>query len=121
MARRQGVALQHHLVAQVAKLPTDRPPDHLALVERLDDELTALNRRFGLTGYHNPNPGGREVDSTPAEPVMDRPPDWFDQRRAPAFERFYDVELAATARRCFPEDVALHASIGGACPLGARG
>lgn len=116
-ARRQSVVLQHHLLAQVANLPGDRPPDHLALVERLDDELTALSARYGLIGYHNPSPGGRKIDSTRAEPVMDRRPGWFDPRRAPAFERFYDAELAATARCCFAADVALHASIPGARPL----
>lgn len=116
-ALRQRLVLQHHLLAQVANLPADRPPDHLALVERLDDELAALNERFGLTGYDDPHPSGRTVDATLAEPVMDRRPGWFDQRRAPAFESFYDAELAATARRCFREDVALHASIPGACPL----
>ena len=116
-ACRHRLVLQHHLLAQVAGLPTDRPPDHLALVERLDAELAALNRRFGLTGYDAAQPHGRPMDSTLAEPVMDRRPDEFDPRRAPPFERFYDADLAATARRCFAEDVALHASIPGACPL----
>jgi hypothetical protein len=116
-ARRHRLVLQHHLLAQVAGLPGDRPPDQLALIERLDDELAALNRRFGLTGYEARQLHGRPVDSTLAEPVMDRRPDEFDPRRAPPFERFYDEELAATARRCFSEDVALHASIPGARPL----
>jgi hypothetical protein len=117
-ARREGIALQHHLISQVARLPADRPPDHLALVERLDHELAALDARFGLTG-HDPQPHGRQIDATLAEPVMDRRPDWFDPARAPAFELFYDAELATTARRCFAEDVALHASIPGARPLRA--
>lgn len=116
-ARRQGLVLQHHLIPQVTGLPADRPPDHFALVERLDDELAALNERFALTGYDNSRPLGRKVDATCAEPVMDRPPAWFHRRRGPAFELFYDAELAATARRCFPEDVALHGSIPGARPL----
>lgn len=116
-AQCQGRVLQHHLLAQAANLPADRPPDHLALVERLGDELAALNARFGLTGYHNPHSSARTVEATAAEPVMDRRPAWFDRHRAPAFESFYDAELAATARRCFPDDVALHASIPGACPL----
>ncbi len=116
-ARHDGVVLQHHLLAQSMNLPADRAPDHLALVERLDDELTALNHRFGLTGYHNPHRSDGEIDSTLTETVMDRRPDGFDRRRRPAFEMFYDTELAATARHCFPDDVALHASIPGARPL----
>src|SRR5215470_1737144 len=116
-ARHQGRVLQHHLIPQVAGLPTDRPVDHLALVERLDDELAALNRRFGLSGYDQPHPRRETIDSTLTEPVMDRRPECFDRHRAPAFERFYDDELAAIARRCFADDVALHASIPGACPV----
>ena len=115
-ARRAEVVLQHHLLAQVANLPNDRAPDRLASVERLDDELAALNARFGLTGYDKPR-ASRVVDSTLAEPVMDREPAWFDPGRGPAFELFYDAELASTARRCFAEDVALHTSIPGAFPL----
>lgn len=115
-ARREGVPLQHHLVDQVENLPTDRPPDHLALVERLDAELAALNQRLGLSGYDSPRPR-REVGSTASEPVMDREPGGFDLRRSPAYELFYDAELASMARRCFSDDVALHASIAGAAPL----
>jgi hypothetical protein len=33
--RRDGRVVQHHLLDQVALLPTDRVPDHLALVEHL--------------------------------------------------------------------------------------
>lgn len=116
-ARSQGRTLQHHLVAQVAGLPGDRPADHLALVERLDDELAALNQRFGLTGCDNAEPFRRQVGSTRSEPVMDRLADRFDRDLAPAYESFYDAELAAKARRCFADDVALHASIPGASPL----
>ncbi|MGE0449974.1 MAG: sulfotransferase family 2 domain-containing protein [Vicinamibacterales bacterium] len=116
-ARRQGRELQHHLREQIAGVPAVRPVDHLALVERLDDEIAALNVRFGLSGYDQPYPRRAAIDPTIGEPVMDRRPDWFDLRRAPAYERFYDADLAAIARRCFVEDVALHASIPGARPL----
>jgi hypothetical protein len=115
--RREGRTRQHHLLEQVARLPRDRPPDHLALVERLDDELVALNERFGVVGVGDPDSRGRAVDLSLTEPVMDHPPEWFRGRASPRSELFYDPELAACARRCYPADVALHASIPGARPL----
>lgn len=112
-----GRTPQHHLLAQVLGLPCDRPPDHLALVERLDDEFAMLNERFGLLGLDGPRTGGRAVDLSVTESVMDRPPEWFRGRTSPAFEGFYDAELAELARGCYAADVALHASIPGARPL----
>jgi len=116
--RREDRVLQHHLLDQVALLPTDRIPDRLALVEQLADELAALNTRYGLTGASTPR--ARAMSSSYAEPVMDCPAAWFRERKdelAPRFELFYDRELAERARRCFATDCALHASIPDASPL----
>jgi len=115
--RRDGLDLQHHLVDQSAGVPLDRPPIHLALVERLDAELVLLGERFGVVGATG-SPMRRRVDDgmTPGC-VARRPPKWFRSRPTPSYESFYDEELADRVRRIYADDVALHATITGAQPL----
>jgi hypothetical protein len=115
--RRDGLDLQHHLVDQVAGVPFDGPPVHLALVERLDAELVVLGERFGVVGATG-SPARRRVDvGTAPGCVARRPPTWFRSGPTPSYESFYDEELADRVRQIYADDVALHASIAGAQPL----
>ena len=115
-ARELGIELQHHLLSQIHDLPVLRADDHIALIERLDEELYDLDRQYGITVFR-PRTHSHPVDEQQTTPAMDRRPEWFTRKGFPRAECFFDAALATLARRCYAEDAALHASMVGARPL----
>ena len=80
--------------------------DEIIAVERLEEGIIGLNRRFGqdvkLPKANVQRYQGRR------EPAADRAPKWLRKHGTPPLEFFYDDETRALAMAAYAEDIAFY-------------
>jgi hypothetical protein len=98
--------LQHHLEPQCLGLD-GLEFDEVLCVERLEQGIDSLNRRFGFTSKIQRLNANR-YRSLSREPAGDRSPAWFREHGLPRWQHFYDDESTDLTNAIYERDIALY-------------